>query len=484
MPHETIQIVLIEDNPGDARLIIEMLRDTSIRHTTSHSETLADGLASLQQGKADFILLDLGLPDSHQLQGLELIVDRYPGLPVVVLTGLNSEEIGFSALKKGAQDFLNKDEINPAILQKTINYSIERQRLKSALHDATTHLQESENRLRQVIEKNSDGILIINHSGLVRFINPAAETLLGRSQEEILGLPFGFDLKDTNLTELRIPRRNGLEIICELRLVNTEWLAEQVTLVSLRDVTAQRRLEMQLRYAQKMESVGNLTRGVAHDFNNILAAIIGYGSVLEMKTIDQPLLQGPVQQILAAADRASALTKALLSFSRNQPGQMQKRDLLEMIQRVSQLIPAMLGQNISFSTRLTEPPLDVEIDAAQIEQVLFNLTSNARKAMKNGGALTLTVDRHELSAEFRKTNGFGRPGHYARIALTDTGEGIDEKTREMIFEPFFSTRETGDGTGLGLAISYGIVKQHHGYILCRSAPGNGSTFEILLPICP
>jgi len=484
MPDKTIQIVLIEDNPGDARLISEMLRDTSLRHAISHNETLAEGLTTLQQGKADIVLLDLGLPDSHQLQGLELIADQFHDLPVVVLTGLNSDEMGSLALKKGAQDFLNKDDINAALLQKTINYSIERQRLKSALHDATMHLQESENRLRQVIEKNSDGILIINHAGLVRFINPAAETLLGRSRKEIIGQPFGYTLEDMNLSELRITHGNGLELICELRLVHTEWLAEQVTLVSLRDVTAQRRLEAQLRYSQKMESVGNLTRGVAHDFNNILAAIIGYGSVLEMKTADQPLLHGPVQQILAAADRASILTKALLSFSRSQPVQMQQRDLMEMINRVSQLITAMLGDNISFSSQLAEPPLEVEMDAGQIEQVLFNLTSNARKAMKNGGTLTLTVDRHELSAEFRKTNGFGRPGKYARIALTDTGEGMDEKTRAMIFEPFFSTRETGDGTGLGLAIAYGIIKQHHGYILCRSTPDNGTTFEILLPLCP
>ena len=482
MVNGTVKILLIEDNPGDARLVRELLLEVEGRYEFCTCTTLADGLSTAKQGSADVALLDLGLPDSQELEGLEQLVKLHPDLPVIVLTGLDNQAIGFDAVRRGAQDYLPKEAVSPQILQRSINYAIERQILKHQLQLATYDLQLSETRLRQIVEENSDGMLIINSDGLVRFINPAAEALLARSREEALDHPFGYPLGNGGTSELRLPHRDGSEIICELRQVTTEWHGEKVVLASLRDITERRRMESQLRYAQKMESLGNLTRGIAHDFNNALAAIIGYASVLEMKTEELPALQSSARQILAAADRASALTRALLSFSRTREGEMLPRELHEVVARIGLVLPSLLGTQIELVTAFSSEPLWVKADSSQLEQVLFNLAVNARQAMPEGGTVTLRTERSELTAAFRQAHGFGRVGSYARILMSDTGIGMDEETCEKIFEPFFTTRSVGNGSGLGLAIAYGIVKQHRGYILCHSTPGQGTSFEVLLPL--
>ena len=482
MPHGHIEILLIEDNPGDVRLVQEMLRENGGDCRLRTCSSLAAGVSELERHGADLALLDLGLPDNRGVDGIAILVEHFPELPVVVLTGIDDYDLGFSAVRAGAQDFLGKDLVTAPVLLRSINYAIERQRLKSELQRATCNLQLSENRLRQLIEENSDGMLIVTTEGLVRFINPAAEALLDRRREEILGQPFGYPLDSGAPSELCIAHRSGREVICELRRVPTDWQGEQVVLASLRDISGRRLLERQLRYAQKMEALGNLTRGIAHDFNNVLAAIIGYASVLEMKTGDQPPLQGPVRQILAAADRAATLTRALLSFARNQPGEMRRFDLVETFSRMAQILPSLLGGNIGLIQQLPAESLPVEADSAQIEEVLVSLAVNARQAMPAGGTLTLVAERQELTADFRQRHGFGKPGHFARIALIDTGSGMPPETCEKVFEPFFTTRGADGGNGLGLAIAYGTIKQHHGYILCHSTPGAGTTFEILLPL--
>ena len=177
---------------------------------------------------ADLALLDLGLPDNRGVDGIVILAERFPALPVVVLTGSDDHDLGFSAVGAGAQDFLSKDQVTASVLLRSINYAIERQRLKSELQRATGNLQRSENRLRQLIEENSDGMLIVNTAGLVRFINPAAEALLDRRREEILDQPFGYSLDSGAPAEFTIAHRSGREVICELRRVPTDWHGEQV----------------------------------------------------------------------------------------------------------------------------------------------------------------------------------------------------------------------------------------------------------------
>jgi len=249
-----------------------------------------------------------------------------------------------------------------------------------------------------------------------------------------------------------------------------------------RDVTEHRKLEEQLRQSQKMESVGTLAGGVAHDFNNILTAIIGYGQLAIMKMEpDNPYRQN-IEHMLAAADKAAYLTQGLLSFSRIQMSNRKQVDLNELMKKTEKFLSRVIGEDIEFKMKLHENSIVVSADPNQIEQVLMNLATNARDAMPRGGVLTITTGQLRLDEEFSKRHGYGKPGSYGLITFSDSGIGMAEETRQRIFEPFFTTKEVGKGTGLGLAIIYGIIKQHEGFIDVYSEPGEGATFRIYLPL--
>ncbi len=261
-----------------------------------------------------------------------------------------------------------------------------------------------------------------------------------------------------------------------------------------RDITERRKLEEQLRHVQRMEAIGQLAGGVAHDFNNFLTAIIGYGNLLQMEIKENEPLMIYVKQILAASEKAANLTQSLLAFSKKQISNPEPININEIIKDIEKLLSRVIGEDIELRIILNPPPpfdkggrggigdLTIMADRIQIEQVLMNLCTNARDAMPQGGTLIIKTELVELGKEFRTIPGYGEPGLYALISVSDTGGGMDEKTREKIFEPFFTTKEVGKGTGLGLSIVYGIIKQHNGYINCYSEPGKGTTFKIYLPV--
>jgi len=231
-----------------------------------------------------------------------------------------------------------------------------------------------------------------------------------------------------------------------------------------------------------MEAIGTLVGGIAHDFNNMMNIIIGYGGLMQMHMKpDDPQME-QLKEILAAGDRAAQLTKGLLAFSRKQVLEIRTVNLNEIVEGFKKMLRRIIGEDIDLKIMLSEEALIIKADIVQIEQVLMNLAANARDAMPKGGALTIETRSVKIDGEFINANGYGEPGMYALITVSDTGTGMDEKTRERIFEPYFTTKEMGRGTGLGLAIVYGIVKQHNGYINCYSEPGKGTTFRIYIPL--
>ena len=248
-----------------------------------------------------------------------------------------------------------------------------------------------------------------------------------------------------------------------------------------RDITERRKLEEQLRQAQKMEAVGTFAGGIAHDFNNILTAIIGYASILQMKLAENNPLRMNVEHILTSAERGAQLTQRLLAFSRKQIINPKLVDLREIIRKMEHLLIRIMGENIALRTIPADEALMVTVDTGQMEQVLMNLATNARDSMPEGGTLTIETVSTELDEGYAMTHGYGKPGRYAVITVSDTGTGMAEETRVRIFEPFFTTKEIGKGTGLGLSIAYGIMKQHDGYINVYSEPGKGTTFKLYLP---
>ncbi|MBI5100446.1 MAG: response regulator [Nitrospirae bacterium] len=242
------------------------------------------------------------------------------------------------------------------------------------------------------------------------------------------------------------------------------------------------KLEEQLRHAQKMEAVGTLAGGIAHDFNNMLNVIIGFGTFVSDRLGDDPVSKEQMNEVLSAAERAANLTKRLLVFSRKQAVEVKPVNVNDTILDLKKMLGRIIRENIELDLELAEGRLEVMADTGQIEQVLMNLASNARDAMSEGGRLTIGTGTRELDDEYVAAYGYGKPGKYALITVADTGQGMNEETREKIFEPFFTTKGIGEGTGLGLAISYGIIKQHNGYIKVYSELGKGTEFKIYLPL--
>ncbi len=248
------------------------------------------------------------------------------------------------------------------------------------------------------------------------------------------------------------------------------------------DFTEHRRLEDQLRQAQKMEAVGQLAGGVAHDFNNILSAIVGYAHLTLMKMGEDSPLKDNLEQILKASERAATLTQSLLSFSRKQAMSPKPVDLNGIMKGLDKLLARLIREDIEIRMRCPMEGLVIFADKGQIEQMMINLITNARDAMPKGGRIMVDTGELLMDESFIEAHGFGKEGKYAFIYVSDTGHGMDEQTRRRMFEPFFTTKEQGKGTGLGLSLVYGVIKQHRGYIDIYSEPGMGATFKIYLPL--
>ena len=365
---------------------------------------------------------------------------------------------------------------------------------------AEEELRHSNEMFRALIQASPLAIFLLNVDGTVKSWNAAAEQIFGWREEEVLGelLPIVPQDKQDEFVhtcqrilqghtvtrrELQRQRKDGVLIDISLNaapIYDAQGKAYSI-LAMAADITEQKSLENQLRHAQKMEALGTLSAGIAHDFNNILTAIIGYGSLLSLRLDKNDSLRPFVEHILTAADRATTLTKSLLTFGRKQNIEPCVVDLNSVVPEVEKLLLRLLREDIELRTTLANSPCTVLADAGQIGQVLMNLATNARDAMPQGGKLAIRIAMASLDRDFVATHGYGAPGSYVLLTVTDTGVGMDAETKSRIFEPFFTTKEMGNGTGLGLSMAYGIIKQHNGYITCYSEPGAGTTFRIYLP---
>ena len=363
-------------------------------------------------------------------------------------------------------------------------------------------LRRSEEQFRAVVESARDVIFALSPEGAISALNPAFEEITGWRRDEWLGKPFtglvhpedvvlSIDLlaslvrSDSHAaTQLRFLKRDGGYAVGEVRSNLRRQDGKVVGVLGIvRDISDRVRLEDQLRQAQKMEAVGRLAGGVAHDFNNLLTAIGGYSDLLLADLAQGDPRRSDVEEIRKATQRAAALTRQLLAFSRRQVLQPRVLDLNVVVAGAEKLLRRVIGEDVRLVTRLDPALGAVRADAGQIEQVVMNLAVNARDAMRGGGTLTIATANVEIGAVLRTDEQAPMPaGRYVELRVSDTGVGIDPEIRRHIFEPFFTTREKGKGTGLGLATVYGIVKQSGGFIWVDSEPGLGATFTVDLPL--
>ncbi len=374
--------------------------------------------------------------------------------------------------------------------------------------EAEERLRRSEKAYRRIVETATEGIWSLDGQYHTTFVNAAMAQMLGYTPEEMIGAPIDQFLFDEDKEDHRLHRNaryQGIREHYEQRyhrkdnsacwcLLSSAPLQEDEgqfsgSFVMCTDITSRketeealRKSEDQFRQAQKMEAVGQLAAGAAHDFNNILTAMIGYSHLAQMKLQENDPVRHDIDQILEASKRATVLTQSLLAFSRKQPVDLAVIDLNQVIKGFEKFLLRLIREDIDLRTIPSVDALTVMADRSQLEQVIMNLVANARDAMPNGGQLIIKTEFSIMNDEFIKAHGFGKAGQYALMSVSDTGTGMDEHTRSRIFEPFFTTKEEGKGTGLGLAMVFGIVKKHDGFILVYSEPGKGTSFKIYLPI--
>ncbi|HVO65296.1 MAG TPA: PAS domain S-box protein [Syntrophales bacterium] len=362
-------------------------------------------------------------------------------------------------------------------------------------------LLETEKRYRELFEESKDTAFIVNTHGKLVDINPAGSELLGYKKEELLALDLVHDLHVTKNARLQfrkklIPEGYVKDAEVELRKkdggvvlvhISASLMYDAEGILSgyrgiAHDITEKKRLEQQLLQAKKMESIGVLAGGVAHEFNNLLTGIYGYGQIIKdmIPSNDEPL-QESIGQLLRASERAAELTKSLLAFSRMQSINPKPVQVQTIIHDALGLIKRIIGEDIELSTSFSKKKLLVKLDPGQIEQILLNLVANARDAMPCGGRIHIMTQEAIVQEGSESNYDLAAPGNYALISVSDAGTGIDEKSLERVFEPFYTTKEIGKGTGLGLSIVYGIVKQNNGSVLLESEPGKGTSVSIYLP---
>jgi PAS domain S-box-containing protein len=363
-------------------------------------------------------------------------------------------------------------------------------------------MSESEARSRAMLDSSLDAIIMIDDRGAIIEFNPAAERTFGRSRADVLGeqmaeLLIPPALRDGHhrgfkhflatgegpilgkRLELTALRADGSEFPVELAINKVSSDGPTFFIGYLRDLSEQRELELQLRQAQKMEAVGRLAGGVAHDFNNILLTITGYSDLASADVRpDQHELRHSIDQVKSAAALAAVLTGKLLAFSRQQVVQPRVVDMSALVEELAPMLRSLLGETVELVLDMEPSGATVEADPGQLEQVVLNLAVNARDAMPDGGQVTISV----AAVEVTEPNGSPPvPGRYVRLAFSDTGTGMDEETISFAIDPFFTTKELGEGTGLGLATVHGIVMRGGGDMQITSALGEGTTFSIYLP---
>src|SRR5215475_2496302 len=364
-------------------------------------------------------------------------------------------------------------------------------------------LRLAEAKFRGLLESAPDPLVAVNPEGRIVLVNAQAEQSFGYQREDLLGQSMDILVperlrekcsalrtaffKDPQVNafaaglEIYGMRKDASEFPVEIKLSLLETEGGLLGSAAIRDLTERRKLESQFRQAQKIESIGTLAGGIAHDFNNLLTVILSYSNSLSEDLVADSKHQRAAEQIHRAAERGAALTRQMLAFSRRQVFQMRVVNLNEIIQELLKMLRRIIGEHIEVKANLSDDLRPVKADPGQLEQVLMNLSVNARDAMPKGGKLTFETKNIVLDEDFVRQHVGSSLGPHVLLTVSDTGTGMEASILSRIFEPFFTTKEPGQGTGLGLAMVYGVVKQSGGSIWVRSKLGEGTTFEIYLP---
>lgn len=365
-----------------------------------------------------------------------------------------------------------------------------------------TRLETSENFLRSILDTEPECVKVLDNDGRLVSMNAAGLKMIeADSAEQVIGKDIldlvSPDSKDdfsrlhknvcegkSGSLEFEVVTLKGNRRLLESHAVPFQSNTDKrpMVLSITRDITERKKLEEQLRHAQKMEAVGTLTSGLAHEFNNIMTTIIGYGEFLQTDLNRDDPRRHYADMVMASAERAAKLTHGLLAYTRKQITHIRATSLNQILSTLNEFLDSQTPEAVKLKISMLETDLNILADKVQIEQVLMNIASNALDAMPGGGSLSIEARQVRFDTDTVIEQAMVAPGTYVLINVSDTGQGIDEEHREKIFEPFFTTKDVGQGTGLGLAMAFGIVEKHMGYLTVSSTVGQGATFGIYLPV--
>jgi two-component system cell cycle sensor histidine kinase/response regulator CckA len=499
MAATSLRVLVVEDRAEDAELVIRELRRAELRCETTRVDAEDAFRRALRDFRPDIVLADYTVPGFGGMAALEVLRSIAPHIPLIIVTGSLDEETAAECIKAGAADYVLKT--NLLRLGPAISGALAFAQSQSDKQAAEAALRISERRFRALVEESWDAVALFGADGLILYGSPATTRLLGYELGEFVGRnamelihPDDRAAVLLRLEDVMTQPRRRVQVAARLLHKNGTWRHLEGVFTNLlddpsvsaivnnyRDVTDRRILEEQMILAQKMEAIGRLAGGVAHDFNNILTAIGGYTDLLLADLAPDDHRRSDVEEIYRAADRAAGLTRQLLAFSRRQVLQPKVISLNALVPDIEKMLRRLIGEDILFATVLQPQLGNVRADPGQLEQVIVNLAVNARDAMPDGGRLTIETRNVELDESYAVDHPSVTPGRYVMLAVTDSGVGMDEETRTRIFEPFFTTKVRGKGTGLGLATVYGIVQQTGGHIWPYSEPGRGTTMRVYLP---
>ncbi len=532
------RIFLVEDNPADARFIEEMLSERfRSRPVLETRETLDEAFEFLQNNSVDVVLLDLNLADSMGLQTFERFQEHNPDLPVIVLTGLADEALGREAVHQGAQDYLNKNEVNGALLARAIDYGIERKSIQERLRrwnalleervsqrtaDLLETIEAKENEIRErgkaeealaaekerlvvTIRSIGDAVIATATDGRILLLNEKAEEYLGLTEEQAVHQPLqelaervfpGHGLHIREIIswvtgtgdpyawpdDIELGEQQATPTIVRLSGAPVKSRDNQMlgVVFVLRDMTADRQHEKELQHAEKLESLGILAGGISHDFNNILTAVSGNIELAQKHESADSQVQTYLTEAKQACRQATNLTQQLLTFAKGGSPVKRTADLEQLVREAARF--ASRGSNAKVEYSFPEDLWPVEVDHGQLSQVVNNLILNAVQAMPDGGVIRVSAENMEFAGTEADNKNSLCPGTYVKLAISDTGPGIEPKRLDQIFEPYFTTKH--GGTGMGLASAYSIMHRHGGDLTVDSRLEQGSTFYAYVPAKP
>ena len=482
-----MRFLIVDDSTADRELVKRRLKQEfpHVEFVEIMRPEELDKIAAYDH--FDIVLTDYQLNWTTGLQILEIVKQRFPDVPVLMVTGTGSEEIAVTGLRSGLSNYILKNHLEQ--LPQAVHESLEKVRLQKQYNEAIIQLRASEERYREIFEQGLTGVFAFTPEGKILACNPAFARIFGYTSEaeaqradiwtlyprpELYHAFLALVAREKRLEfyETEMVREDGMPIYIVENVVGS--FDEQGNLLEVKgyifDNTERKKLENQLQQSQRLESIGLLVSGIAHDFNNMLGGILGYTSRgLSRVTQSHPLYDN-LYHIQEIGMRAARMTQQLLAFSRRQVLEPTDVNLNVVVENLLSFIGKILADHIEIDFQPDPALKTVHVDYAQMEQVLMNLCVNAHDAMPDGGNLRIST-----------SNAMRDERSYVALRVQDSGSGMSEQVMSHIFEPFFTTKETGKGTGLGLSMVHGIIGQQNGFIEVQSIEGQGTTFIIYLP---